>query len=151
RADRLKWVQLHMAGVNGLLDHPLFTQTTIPLATSSGVHAAAIVDYTIAVLLALAHRIPRMLEWQARGTWPPDELRWSLFLPAAVRGRTLGIIGYGSIGRELARVATAAFAMRVLVCKRDPSVRVDTGYQPPGTGDPEGRLPEAWLPPERLG
>ena len=44
RAGRLRWVQLHMAGVNGLLDHPLFTQTAIPLTTSSGVHAAAATD-----------------------------------------------------------------------------------------------------------
>ncbi|HXH83452.1 MAG TPA: NAD(P)-dependent oxidoreductase, partial [Candidatus Tectomicrobia bacterium] len=82
--------------------------------------------------------------------WPPDEERWPLFLPAELRGATIGIVGYGSIGRELARVVTAAFGMRVLACKRDPSRRRDTGYCPPGTGDPDGALPEAWFPPERL-
>jgi len=40
--------------------------------------------------------------------------------------------------------------MRVLACKRDPSQRQDTGYCAPGTGDPEGRLPDAWFPPEKL-
>src|SRR5437879_1223801 len=100
--------------------------------------------------LALAHRVPRMVEWQGRGAWPPDEQRWPLFVPTAVRGATLGIIGYGSIGRELARVAKTAFAMRVLACKRDPARRADPGYCPPGTGDPEGRLPDEWFSPERL-
>jgi phosphoglycerate dehydrogenase-like enzyme len=150
QAPRLRWVQLHMAGVNALHDHPLFADTSIALTTTSGVHAAAIAEYAITVLLALAHRVPRMVEWQARGGWPPDEQRWPLFVPTEVRGATLGIIGYGSIGRELARIARTAFAMRVLAGKRDPAQRVDTGYCPPGTGDPEGVLPDAWFSPEQL-
>ena len=46
-------------------------------------------------------------------------------------------------------IATA-FAMSVLACKRDPSQRTDTGYTIPGTGDPDGLLPDAWLGPEAL-
>jgi phosphoglycerate dehydrogenase-like enzyme len=71
-------------------------------------------------------------------------------VPTEVRSAALGIIGYGSIGRELARLATAAFGMTVLACKRDPSQREDPGYAAPGTGDPEGRLPEAWFAPDKL-
>jgi phosphoglycerate dehydrogenase-like enzyme len=150
RAPNLKWVQVHMAGVDGLADHPLYTQSAVPLTTTSGVHAATIAEYALAMLLALAHRVPRMIEWQARGGWPPDEQRWPLFVPTEVRGATLGIIGYGSIGRELARLAKAALAMTVLACKRDPSRRADPDYCRPGTGDPDGRLPDAWFSPARL-
>lgn len=150
RAPGLEWVQLHMAGVNALYDHPLYTASAATLTTTSGVHAATIAEYAITMLLALAHRVPTMVEWQRRGGWPPDAERWPLFVPTEVRGATLGIIGYGSIGRELARIAATAFAMRVLACKRDPSRRQDTGYSAPGTGDPEGRLPEAWFPPDKL-
>ena len=150
RAPRLKWVQLHMAGVNALHDHPLYTDSAIPLTTASGVHGATIAEYAVTVLLALAHRVPRMVEWQAKGVWPPDEQRWPLFVPAEVRGATLGIVGYGSIGRELARIAKTAFAMRVLACKRDPSRRADPGYSLPGTGDPDGVLPDEWLSPAEL-
>jgi phosphoglycerate dehydrogenase-like enzyme len=150
RAPALKWVQLHMAGVNALHDHPLYTASTLPLTTTSGVHAGTIAEYALTVLLALAHRVPRMVEWQARGGWPPDAERWPLFVPTEVRGATLGIIGYGSIGRELARMATGAFGMRVIALKRDPSRRADPDFCPPGTGDPEGRLPERWLGPEGL-
>src|SRR5262249_53851245 len=95
RAPALRWVQLHMAGVNGLHDHPLYTERTIPLTTTSGVHATTIADYTIAVLLALAHRVPRMVEWRERRRWPPDGERWPLFVPTEIRGATLGLIGYG--------------------------------------------------------
>jgi phosphoglycerate dehydrogenase-like enzyme len=150
RAPHLKWVQLHMAGVDALAEHPLYTQSTIPLVTASGVHAATVAEYALTMVLALAHRVPRMVEWQRRGTWPPDAERWPLFVPSEVRGATLGIIGYGSIGRELARMATAAFGMTVLACKRDPAQRRDPGYALPGTGDPEGVLPEVWLGPDRL-
>ena len=145
RAPALKWVQLHMAGVNALADHPLYTKTALPLTTTSGVHAATIAEYAMTMLLALAHRVPRMVEWQGRGAWPPDEQRWPLFVPSEVRGATLGIIGYGSIGRELARIAKSAFGMVVLACKRDPGQRADDGYCLPGTGDPTGALPDEWL------
>jgi phosphoglycerate dehydrogenase-like enzyme len=150
RAPDLRWVQLHMAGVNTLHDHPLYRDTAIPLTTTSGVHAATIAEYAITALLALAHRVPRMIEWHTRKTWPPDLERWPLFVPTEVRGATLGIIGYGSIGRELARIATAAFGMTVLACKREPATRGDSGYSLPGTGDPEGVLPAAWYGPGDL-
>ncbi|HUK63782.1 MAG TPA: D-2-hydroxyacid dehydrogenase [Dongiaceae bacterium] len=150
QAPHLKWVQLHMAGVNALYDHPIYTESSVTLTTTSGVHSATIAEYAITVLLALAHRVPRMVEWQRRGGWPPDEQRWSLFVPTEIRGATLGIIGYGSIGRELARIAKTAFAMRVLACKRDPTQRADPDYCLPGTGDPDGRLPDAWLSPAEL-
>jgi len=57
-----------------------------------------------------------------------------------IRGQTLGIIGYGSIGRETARLA-AAFGMKVLALKRNPSDRADSGWCPAGLGDPEGKIP----------
>ncbi len=147
RAPNLKWVQLHLAGVNALYDHPIY-QTDIPLATTSGVHAASVAEYAFTMLLALAHRVPRMLEWQHKGTWPPDEQRWDLFVPTEVRGATLGIVGYGSIGREIARIART-FGMRVLVTKRDISERADKGYRLPGTGDLGGILPDEWIPIEQ--
>jgi phosphoglycerate dehydrogenase-like enzyme len=139
-----------MAGVDALRDHPLSAASDIPLTTTSGVHAASIAEYAITTVLALAHRVPRMVEWQAKGTWPPDEQRWPLFVPTEIRGATLGVIGYGSIGRELARIAKTAFGMAVLACKRDPATRADTGYSLPGTGDPDGTLPDAWFGPRDL-
>ena len=149
-APHLRWVQLHMAGVNTLHDHPLYAKSDLPITTTSGVHAATIAEYVVTVMLALAHRVPRMVEWKAGGGWPPDLDRWPLFVPSEVRGATLGIIGYGSIGRELARIAKSAFAMTILACKRDPTRRADSGYALPGTGDPEGRLPDAWYGSDRV-
>ena len=150
RAPRLKWVQVHMAGIDALHDHPLYTTSSIAITTTSGVHAATIAEYALTVILALAHRVPRMVEWRLKGGWPADAQRWPLFVPTELRGAILGLIGYGSIGRELARMATTALGMRVLACKRDPSRRADEGYRLAGTGDPEGTLPDAWFSPARL-
>src|SRR5712691_188323 len=44
RAPNLKWVQLHMAGIDALRQHPLYTDSAISLTTTSGVHAATIAE-----------------------------------------------------------------------------------------------------------
>ncbi len=67
-----------------------------------------------------------------------------------LRGRTAAIIGYGSVGREVARLLDA-FGVRVLALKSDPSRRVDQGWREPGTGDPEGVIPARIVGPESLG
>src|SRR3954469_4034677 len=146
-APGLRWVQLHLAGANGLFEHSIYTSSDVPLTTTSGVHAATTAEFALTMMLALAHRVPRVIEWQGKGVWPPDEQRWPLFVPAALRGKTLGIIGYGSIGREVARLATSAFDMNVLACKRDPASKLDSGYCLPNTGDPPGALPSEWFAP----
>jgi len=64
-----------------------------------------------------------------------------------IREQTLGIVGYGSIGRETARLA-AAFGMKVLALKRNPSDRVDAGWCPAGLGDPDGKIPARFFGPE---
>src|SRR5438067_457618 len=91
RAPQLKWVQVHMAGVNALQDHPLYANSGIAITTTSGVHAATIAEYALTVMLALAHRVPRMVEWRDKGRWPPDEQRWPLFVPTELRGAVLGV------------------------------------------------------------
>lgn len=53
------------------------------------------------------------------------------------RGRTLGILGYGSIGREIARLAKNLFGLKILVTKRDAKKLTDEEYTVPGTGDPQ--------------
>jgi phosphoglycerate dehydrogenase-like enzyme len=145
-APKLKWVQLHSAGINQLKDHPIL-QSDIRVTTSSGIHAVPIGEFAIAMMLALARRVPRMVRQQERGEWPKD--RWRTFLSHEMRGQTLGIVGYGSIGRETARIAKQGFGMQVLALTRDGN-KADRGYHEPGIGDPEGKLPDAWFTRDRL-
>src|SRR6266487_5497679 len=111
QAPRLRWVQLYSAGPDPILNHPLF-QTLVIFTTASGVHAINMAEYVLTVVLAWFRRFPRMLEWQQRKQWPSLQERHSLLMPEELRGRTIGIVGYGSISRQVARLANA-FGMRV--------------------------------------
>lgn len=148
RAPKLKWVQLHTAGINHLLNanHPIL-QSGITLTTLSGVHAVPIGEFSIALMLALARKMALMARMQMQNEWSKD--KWKLFLGAELHGKTLGIIGYGSIGRHVARIAKHGFGMRVLAMSRNIEKR-DRGWSEPGVGDPDGVLPDAWFLPAQL-
>ena len=141
----VRWVQFHWAGV----DHVDFSRVPphVRLTTASGVHAVVLGEHTFALLLALWRRVVHMLHFQEQHEWPKN--RWNLFAAPLLRGRTMGILGYGSIGREVARLASA-FGIRVLAYKRNPSMTRDTGFMLPGTGDPKGTIPEAYYGPGQL-
>ena len=147
QAPAVRWVQLHSAGVEHLFGKPLF-DADVAFTTASGAHAIPIAEYVFAQLLALGRRLPTQLEWQRKGAFPPDQERWPLFVSDELWGRTIGIVGYGSIGRQVARIARA-FGMRVLGMQRGSDHR-DRGFVVPGSGDPEGVLPERYFPPDRL-
>ena len=147
QAPKLHWVQLHSAGADRLLENPLF-QRDIAFTTASGVHAVVIAEYVMMMSLAWFHRLPNMLSWQHQRQWPPNRDRWSLFVPRELWGMTIGVVGYGSIGRQVARLAQT-FGMRVLAMQRG-SERRDSGFIFPGVGDPEGSIPTRYYPPERL-
>ena len=137
-APRLRWVQLYSAGPDRILDHPL-VQTPVIFTTTSGIHAINMAEHVLTMVLAWFHRLPRLLAYQQRGQWPTPSERSSSFVPEELRGKTIGIVGYGSVGRQVARLATA-FGMRVLAMQRGTDHR-DYGFQFPEIGDPEGTLP----------
>ncbi len=161
QAPRLRWVHSHWAGVEGLADSPLWASGEdtdeaggeaqpghgAVLTTASGIHAPNIGQYVLAQMLAWANRVPRWLRTQREGTWPQG--RRETFMSDELAGRTLGIVGYGSIGREVARLARA-FNMTILVTKRDARRVADEGYTLPGFGDPDGSLPTRIYPNEAL-
>lgn len=144
QAPNLRWVQAHWAGVDQLHEHALW-DSDVTITTASGIHAPNVAQYVMAQILTWSNRVPRWLTYQAESTWPSD--RWEKFVPDELRGKTLGIAGYGSIGREVARLAKA-FGMTVLATKRDARHLEDADYTIPETGDPSGRLPARIYPGE---
>ena len=147
QAPKLRWVQLYSAGADYVFNRPLF-RSAVTFTSVSGLHAVNIAEYVFTMMLAWFHRVPNLLEWQQRGQWAQESVRLTQLLPTELRGQTIGIVGYGSIGREVARLATA-FGMRVLAMQRGNDHR-DSGFQFPGIGDPEGTLPERYYQPEQL-
>lgn len=141
-APNLHWIQLHMAGIDNLLGHPIL-DSSLAITTLSGIHVVQIAEYVMASILSWSHRFPRMYAYQKQGVWP--EGRWEKFLPRLIRNATIGIVGYGSIGREVARLAKS-FGMQVLAAKRDARRVVEEGFQIAGTGDPAGDIPDRIYP-----
>jgi phosphoglycerate dehydrogenase-like enzyme len=137
QVPNLKWIQSHYAGIDGLLTEPIFKKPDLIITTLSGVAAPQMAEYAVMMMLALGHRIPALAANQRKAEWPKD--RWERFSPLDLRGATVGIVGYGSIGRQIARVLQP-FGAIILASKRDAMNPADNGYTAEGLGDPEGAL-----------
>lgn len=147
QAPRLRWVALYSAGANHVIQHPLFT-TDVIFTTASGLHAINIGQFVFASILAWSHHLPALLDLQRKGEWADG--RRARYAPRELRGATIGIVGYGSIGREVGRLARS-FGMRVLAVKRRVhKLDEHSSYRVPTLGDPDGTLPDTIYGPEQV-
>jgi phosphoglycerate dehydrogenase-like enzyme len=133
----LKWFQSHFAGIETEWGSGIFEKPDLLITTMSGAAAPQVAEYAVAMLLALGHRLPDLMANQREGGWP--ERRWDRFEPLELRGSTVGILGYGSIGREIARLLQP-FGVKILAAKRDVMHPEDLGFRLKGIGDPDGRF-----------
>ncbi len=108
--SNLKVISNHAVGVDNV-DIPAATARGIPVGNTPGILTDATADMAFALLLAAARRVVEGERYVRAGKWKTWEL--SLLLGADLRGATLGIIGYGRIGRAVARRATG-FGMQIL-------------------------------------
>jgi phosphoglycerate dehydrogenase-like enzyme len=123
-APGLRWVHSAAAGVGGSL-YPEMLASEIVLTNSAGVHAEPIADTVLAMLLYFARGLDFAVAAQRRGEWDKSPFEVADTPVREVAGGTLGVIGFGGIGRAVARRATA-LGMEVLALKRTP------GEAPPG-------------------
>jgi len=144
QATGLKWVQMENAGVDHLHSTPLWSRNDITITSANGAHSPQLPEYVMSVLLAHMHRLPMTLSLQTLSHWGDNDMRKRLE-PRELRGLTMGIFGYGAIGRELAQMAHA-FGMRIIATARDThGAGRYTGYMRAGVGDMEGTLPERYF------
>jgi phosphoglycerate dehydrogenase-like enzyme len=146
QAPRLRWVQILSAGADHALKQAVFEGGVI-LTTTSGIHAINVGELVLTMMLEWGQRMLALSENQRRVVWP-DGQGYDPLTPQELRGATIGIVGYGSIGREVGRLANS-FGMRVLALDESED-RVDHGYTVPGVGDPEGIIPESYYRPAEL-
>jgi len=114
-APRLRWVQATIAGIEGFLI-PALRERPIVLTNFSGIAAPSIAEHVLALMLAFARGLPPLLRRQDRREW--DDNHADAPPTFELAGQTLGIIGLGDIGEELARRAHA-LGMHVLATDRD--------------------------------
>jgi phosphoglycerate dehydrogenase-like enzyme len=109
RAPNLKWIQVFLAGIDGfkakglLPDHIVFTKT-------AGIQSAAMAESIMTRMLMFAKQMPTYFRQKLTKTWERAE-------SITLSGKTLGILGLGSVGKELARLAKA-FGMNVIANRR---------------------------------
>jgi len=109
-AQNLKWIQSPSSGVNYYLDIPELVESDVLLTSASSTHAACLAESTFGMILAFTRGIRTSIFRQQQHEWAGRELRPVL---KELTGSTLGIIGFGSFGRALAKRADA-FDMRVI-------------------------------------
>jgi len=108
-APQLRWVHIHTAGINHLL-FPELAESPLVLTNAKGVYSPSLGEWVLAAMLYFAKELRRLERQQAQGLWAPFDV-------LEVAGQTVGIVGYGDIGRAVA-VRAHAVGMRVLGLSR---------------------------------
>jgi phosphoglycerate dehydrogenase-like enzyme len=119
-ARRLRWVHTSAVAVETICLPELFARGIL-VSNSRGIQAAPIAEHVMATLLALAKHLPHVIDAQRDRRWSQNELMGDR-LPWMLKGKTLGLIGVGTIGAEIA-LRASAFGMRVIGLRR----RADRG------------------------
>lgn len=125
-ATSLKWLQSPSAGVERIWALPDLQRSDVTVTNARGAHAVNMAEHVFAMILAYSRGILRAREFQKEHRW---EARGAREYCYELAGKTMGVIGYGNIGRQVAQRARA-FAMRVLavdaqpVASDDPSTEV---------------------------
>lgn len=143
QVPNLEWIHLYSAGINQVLQSPLYKSDKVTWTSGNGVHATQISEWILTSMLAHYHQLPTMLEWQRERKWRDNDYKPK----GEIFGKRVGILGYGAIGRQTARLAKG-HGMDVVVYtlheKRTPEQKASDTYTPKHSGDPEGTLPSKW-------
>jgi phosphoglycerate dehydrogenase-like enzyme len=134
--QKLRWIQLASTGYTQLSGLDLVSKQ-VRATNARGCFDVPIAEWVVAMMVNLVRSLRQMIRNQEHAVWD----RAAVF-QRELRGMTLGLWGYGGIGRETARLARA-MGLRVHVLTRSGKVgpRHDA-YTVPGTGDPDGSLPD---------
>jgi glyoxylate/hydroxypyruvate reductase len=113
RAPRVRWIQASSSGVGEWIRRLGLLESPVVVTNAAGVHAVPLAEFVLFAMLYFTKRLPRVQADRAAR-------RWERFATNRLRGRTLGIIGLGAVGREVAHVAQAV-GLRVIGMRRTPS------------------------------
>ncbi|HEY2361918.1 MAG TPA: D-2-hydroxyacid dehydrogenase [Candidatus Angelobacter sp.] len=111
-AKSLRWIYSITAAIDQFL-YPELISTDITLTNAGSVHGPVVAEHAIAMLLALAKRLPSATRYQQRRKWAMEAIWKEQPRPREVRGASLVVVGLGSIGAEVASMA-AALKMHVI-------------------------------------
>jgi phosphoglycerate dehydrogenase-like enzyme len=114
-APNLRWIHAPSAAVHQLLFAGLVNSDVL-LTNSREVHGPVVAEHVMALIFALAKKIPQAAVLQQKHIWGQEAIWNQGARPREIAGATLGLIGLGSIGRRVAQMASA-MAMRVIAVR----------------------------------
>jgi len=117
-ARKLRWIHAPTAAVHQLL-FPELVASALVLTNAREVHGPVVAEHVIALIFALAKKIPQAARLHQKRIWGQDAIWNDGPRPRELAGATLGLIGLGSIGRTAARMA-ASLGMRVIAVREHP-------------------------------
>jgi len=117
-ATRLRWIQSSAVGVAHLL-YPAMVESEVVITNARGLRSRPMAEHVLAVTLALARQLHTAMRHQVDHNWAQDLVESQGVL--TLQGRRMGIVGLGSIGMEVARLA-APLGLRVLAIRRRPDL-----------------------------
>jgi len=112
-APRVRWVHSRSAGLDTVW-FPALRESSVPLTNGRGVFSQPLGEFVIGAALFFAKDFRRMVRSQQAGVWDPFDV-------VPLEGQTMGIVGYGDIGRAIATRAHA-MGMKVLALRRRPDL-----------------------------
>lgn len=117
-AGRLRWIHATAAGVRGVL-FPALVESPVVLTNARGLHARSMAEHAVALMLAFVRKLHWSRDAQVARRW--DAAAQAQQLPAfgELAGATLGLVGFGHVGRAIAELARA-LGMQVLTVRRNP-------------------------------
>ncbi|MBI4461064.1 MAG: D-2-hydroxyacid dehydrogenase [Acidobacteria bacterium] len=127
RCRKLQWIHSPAAGVAQLC-LPQLAETDVFITNARTVHAVPVAEHALALLFALARRLHDCARYQSEQRWGQAESWQPGRVPTELNGQTLGLVGLGAIGREIAARAKA-LGMRVIAVKRDSSEGAEHAVQ----------------------
>lgn len=116
KAKKLRWIHSNAAAVHQLMS-PELKASNVLLTNASSVHAPVVAEHVIAVMFALAKRLPSAMRFQEKSRWAQNEIYKEQ--PQELAGSTLLLVGLGSIGKE-ALARAKAVGMRVIAVRQHP-------------------------------
>ncbi len=111
----LRWIHAPTAAVHQLL-FPELVRSDVVVTNSVEVHGPVVAEHVIALIFALAKKIPQAVLLQHDRVWGQEAIWNDGPRPREIAGATLGLIGVGSIGRRVAQMASA-LGMRVIAVR----------------------------------
>ena len=113
--QKLRWIHTPTAAVHQF-QFPELIASDVVLTNSTEVHGPVVAEHVIALIFALAKKIPQAVRLQERHVWGQEAMWNQRPHTREIAGATLGLIGVGSIGRRVAQMASA-LGMRVIAVR----------------------------------